>query len=382
MDAALQKTLELILIIAIGYFLQRKLPNKSSLLGIKTIILSIALPATIFTALLKINLDSSLLMLPLLALIFNLLMFGAAYYLLPYFIKADNDKIHRTQSLLIPSLAPGLSCFPFIMAYLGDDQLAVAALADVGNKFFGLILLFIVATYWYRKRAVVKKVTSGLNKLKDLFVSLGSEPINVVIVLALGLLIAGFSLADLPLFAQNIVAKLSLIMVPMILLFIGLSVRIGFNDFIKMLQLLTWRSGMAFLFTGLVLMAIPDIAAPMAMILLVFPQSSCSFWPFAHMCTVDSMEEKDGQTNNTFDQDAAINILACSLPFSTMIIISIFYIGDSLINPVYPLTAGVVFILTSLIPKVVTLVTNNFFKSKANRTFANSSSRVSQLQEK
>jgi len=321
MDAALQKTLELILIIAIGYFLQRKLPNKSSLLGIKTIILSIALPATIFTALLKINLDSSLLMLPLLALIFNLLMFGAAYYLLPYFIKADNDKIHRTQSLLIPSLAPGLSCFPFIMAYLGDDQLAVAALADVGNKFFGLILLFIVATYWYRKRAVVKKVTSGLNKLKDLFVSLGSEPINVVIVLALGLLIAGFSLADLPLFAQNIVAKLSLIMVPMILLFIGLSVRIGFNDFIKMLQLLT-------------------------------------------------------------DQDAAINILACSLPFSTMIIISIFYIGDSLINPVYPLTAGVVFILTSLIPKVVTLVTNNFFKSKANRTFANSSSRVSQLQEK
>lgn len=353
MNEALLKTLELLLIIAIGYALQRKLRNKGSLQGIKTIILSIALPATIFLALLKINLDASLLFLPILALGFNLIMFGAAVYLLPLIFEAENDKIHRTRSLLLPSLAPGLSCFPFIMAYLGDDQLAIAALADVGNKVFGLILLFIVAMYWHRRYCTLQEESSHLQKLKDLFVSLFSEPINIIIVLAIVLLSAGVTLTDLPMLAQNIAKKLSLIMVPLILLFIGLSVRIGFGDFLKMIQLLTWRSGMAFCLSGIALAIFPQLAFPMAILLVVFPQSSCSFWPFAHMCSVGNIEEKEGQPDTTFDQNYAINILACSLPFSTCIIIGIFYLGEVLINPLLCIGIGTAMIAVAVIPRMV-----------------------------
>ncbi len=359
MNIALQKTVELLLIIAIGFLLQKKLPNRESLKGIKVLILSIALPATIFLALLKINLQSSLLFLPIMALAFNLMMFGAAYFLLPYLFPAKDEAANRTQSLLLPSLAPGLSCFPFIVAYLGDDQLALAALADVGNKFFGLILLFIIATYWYRKRSVVKTQSSQINKIKDLFKSLGSEPINIVIFVALGLLIGGFKLTDLPLVAQNIAGKLSAMMVPMILLFIGLSVRIGLSEFGKVIQLLTWRSGMAFLISGIALMVIPDLALPMALLLIVFPQSSCSFWPYAHMCTVANMEEKDSQEKPTFDQDVAINMLACSLPFSTCVIVAIFYIGEPIAHSLYILTIGIVMIAITVIPKLAAALKQN-----------------------
>ena len=56
--------------------------------------------------------------------------------------------------MLLPSLAPGLSCFPFIIVYLGDEYLALAALADVGNKIFVLILLYMLAMHWYHLRSL------------------------------------------------------------------------------------------------------------------------------------------------------------------------------------------------------------------------------------
>lgn len=353
MNEALLKTLELLLIIFIGFLLQKKLPNKDSLKGVKVIILSIALPATIFLALLKIKLDTTLLFLPFMALAFNLIMFGLSLYVLPLLFKADTPAVHRTRSMLLPSLAPGLSCFPFIMAYLGDEELAIAALADVGNKFFGLILLFLVATYWYRKRSVKNNNASTKEKLKDLGMSLVSEPINLVIVVAIILLIGGCAIDSMPLVIQNTIKKFSVIMVPLILLFIGLSVRINKSEFGNMIQLLSWRSGTAFMISGLALLIFPSISISMALLLIVFPQSSCSFWPFAHMCTVSQAEEKELQAKPSFDLDYAINMLACSLPFSTIVIISIFYIGDMMVNPILILGLGSALIFTSLITKFI-----------------------------
>ena len=147
MDFALQKTLELLLIIGLGLLLQKKIAKKD-LKGVKTLILSVALPAVIFVALLKIKLESSLLIFPALALSFNLIMLVASKYFLGASLPKEDDSKKRTVMMLLPSLAPGLSCFPFIVVYLGDDSLALAALADVGNKIFGLILLYMLAMHW------------------------------------------------------------------------------------------------------------------------------------------------------------------------------------------------------------------------------------------
>ena len=73
MNFALQNTLELVLVIGLGLLLQKKIA-KQDLKGVKTVILSVALPAVIFVALLKIKLESSLLIFPVLALAFNLIL--------------------------------------------------------------------------------------------------------------------------------------------------------------------------------------------------------------------------------------------------------------------------------------------------------------------
>ena len=181
MNFALQKTLELILIIGLGILLQKKVA-KQDLKGVKILILSVALPATIFIALLKIELNSTLLIFPFVALIFNLLMLLITKYFLAASLHQEEKSKKRTLMMLLPSTAPGLSCFPFIVAYLGDDTLALAALADIGNKIFVLILLYMLAMHWYRKNSVTVKQESSKSKLKGLFISLVNEPINMVIV--------------------------------------------------------------------------------------------------------------------------------------------------------------------------------------------------------
>lgn len=332
MNYALQKTLELLIIIALGLLLQKKVA-KQDLKGIKVIILSIALPATIFVALLKIELNGTLLVYPFLALSFNLLLLVITKYFISVSLSKHEEPKKRTLTMLLPSLAPGLSCFPFIVVYLGNDSLALAALADVGNKIFVLILLYLLAVNWYNSRALKEIVSTTSSKLKSLILSMLNEPINLVIIMALLLLGFGFTLSSLPGFIENTITKMSLIMTPLILLFIGMAVRIKSGELKTILIMLVRRSGFTFLFSAVLVYIFPVLTPAMILLLVVFPQSSCSFWPFAHMNAINSMEEKDEHPNPTFDINFAINVLACSLPFSTILIIAIFSFSEVFIDP-------------------------------------------------
>ncbi|MBU2973881.1 permease [Zobellia sp. B3R18] len=352
MNFALQNTLELLLIIGLGLLLQKKVA-KQDLKGVKVIILSVALPAVIFVALLKIKLDSSLLIFPLLALAFNLVMLLATKYFLNSTISKEENSKKRTIMMLMPSLAPGLSCFPFIAIYLGDDSLALAALADVGNKIFVLILLYMLATHWYHKRALQDLKPSTSSKLKGLGLALIKEPINMVIIAGLLLLSFGFNLDSLPTFIKDTALSIKVIMTPLILLFIGMAVRIKSGEFGLILSLLTRRAGITFCLSAIFILLFPALSTPLILLLVVFPQSSCSFWPFAHMSAISSMEEENKQTKPTFDINFAVNILALSLPFSTILCIGIFSFSDFFINPAVLLLLGFGMIVVSFIPYVI-----------------------------
>lgn len=353
MDFALQNTLELILIIGLGMFLQKKLA-KQDLNGIKTLILSVALPATIFVALLKIELKSSLLIFPLLALVFNLLMFVVSKYFLGTGISKDDDGAKkRTLTLLLPSLAPGLSCFPFIIVYLGNEYLALAALADVGNKIFVLILLYIIAMHWYHKRAIKAAVVNTASKIKGLLISMLNEPINLVIIVALVLLGLGLNLSSFPTFLGNTITSMSLIMTPLVLLFIGMAVRLKSKEIGLIFSLLIKRAGVTFCLSAITIFFFPGLGASMILLLVVFPQSAVSFWSFAHMSAISSLESKDDQQKPTFDMGFAVNILAFSLPFSTILIIGIFSFSEFFINPLYLALAGLGITLLSFVPDLV-----------------------------
>ncbi|PIB34323.1 permease [Reichenbachiella sp. 5M10] len=351
MNFALQKTIELILLISLGYFLQKKLQSKESLSGIKVIILNVALPATIFVALLKIELDATLLIFPIIALAFNLLMFIATKYLSKSIIPSGNESRSRTLMMLLPSLAPGLSCFPFIMVYSGDDSLALAALADVGNKVFVLIMLYILAMRWYHSRSITTTKISSSSKLKSLFIALVNEPINMVIIAALILLSFGMSINSLPSFIDSSVMRVSSIMTPLVLLFIGMSAKIKWKDLKHITNILFWRAGLTFILSSLVLLLFPSLSPALALLLLVFPQSSCSFWPFAHMSTVNSLEKTDKQPRPTFDIDFAISVMACSLPFSTFLIMCIYSFRSFFTNPSLVLCLGLLMFSLPLLYK-------------------------------
>ncbi|WP_396635837.1 permease [Maribacter sp. R77961] len=331
MNFALQKTLELLIIIGLGLLLQRKVA-KQDLKGVKVLILSVALPATIFVALLKIELKGTLLIFPILALTFNLLMLLASKYLLSVTLPIKENAKKRTLMMLLPSLAPGLSCFPFIVVYLGDDSLALAAIADVGNKIFGLILLYMLAMHWYQLRALKDKTTSTKSKMKSLIMSLLNEPINIVIVLGLIMLAVGLNLSSLPSFLENTVLSMKVLMTPLVLLFIGMAVRIKSGEFGVIINMLIRRAGLTFCLSSIFVFLFPSLTPALILLLVVFPQSSCSFWPFAHMSAINAMEERDEHPEPTFDINFAVNVLACSLPFSTILIIGIFSFSDFFIS--------------------------------------------------
>ena len=149
MSSAITKTISLVLLIGLGYYLQSRISNKDQRDGIKTLILSLALPATIFIALLQIDFRSDLIIIPLFALAFNVVMHVLMDYAPVNSLFNLKDNQYRTLIMLIPSLAPGLSCLPFIMEYSGQGPLAMAALADVGNKIFVLVISYTIAMRWY-----------------------------------------------------------------------------------------------------------------------------------------------------------------------------------------------------------------------------------------
>lgn len=340
MNQALEKTIVFLLLIAAGYFLQSKLKNKQDLAGVKVLILSVILPATIFVALLKINISTTLLLLPVGALALN----GGLFYIirtaLPKLGLGDQPAERRTMLLLLPSLAPGLSCFPFVVEYLGDEALAMAALTDVGNKVFVLIILYLVAMNWHYTTKKTKKgqASSRQSKLKDLGLALLREPVNLVIVGAVVMLFFGLDVKSLPSFLETTAVRLAALMTPIVLLFIGMAVRFERQEMAVILKCLAFRAGIGLLLSGVALMLLPAMVPAMALLLVIFPQSAVSFWPFAHMSAVEALRE--GEEAPVFNINLALNVLAFSLPFSTVIILSILSCGEVFAAPGMVLLLG------------------------------------------
>ncbi len=356
MSLGFQKAIGFLLLILLGLLLQKKIDNGQNLKGIKVLILSVALPATIFVALLKIELEMSLIILPVLALLFNFILLGASYFLLGSFGVKKHSSKHQTLLMLLPSLAPGLSCFPFIIEFLGDSELAMAAVADVGNKVFVLILLYMLAMHWYHQQFKTSKQGESGSKIKSLLLSLINEPINMVMIIAFVLLGLGIHLSSFPVFLENTILRLSTIMTPLVLLFIGMAVKIKWKELKTIFFLLTLRSGLTFILSAIFIYLFPALTPAIALLVIVFPQSSCSFWPFAHMSAVNTLEEKNKTLNKTFNTNFALSVLALSLPFSTLLIIGIFSFKSFFLDPFIVATIGLGFIGVSIIPMIINAI--------------------------
>ncbi|MBO0321131.1 permease [Muricauda sp. CAU 1633] len=326
MDISLQKTIVFLFFIFIGVLLKVKFKSKEEISGIKKIILNLALPATIFIALLGIKVELHLLILPFLALGLNLLLFLAMPLVLPLMGISKKTPEYRTAKLLIPSLAPGLSCFPFVLEFLGEDYLAKAAMADLGNKVFVLFFLYLVAMNWHYALQSNRRNT-GSAQLKPMLKAMISEPVNIFIGMALLLLVFGFTMDSLPFFLSETLEKLSLIMTPLVLLFIGLAVKIKRKQFFQIFSLLCARAGLVLLISGFFILISGIQAQNEILLTMAFGLSACSFWPYAHIAAVDSLELENKPKKKTFNNDFGIAILALSFPLSTVLILGVLNSG-------------------------------------------------------
>jgi hypothetical protein len=335
MSPALTKTLSLLLLIVIGYIFQKKIHSKDQREGIKTLILGLALPATILVALLQIEFQSELIVIPVMSLGFNIILYLLIdkLPLQPIFNVPSSQ--YRSLVMLLPSLAPGLSCFPFIIEYSGQSALAMAALADVGNKIFVLIISYTIAMKWFYTVNHVHK-NPGESRLKNLLIAMANEPVNIVIVVAIGMLSFGFTYTAFPETVTMTIDRLSGLMTPMVLLFIGLSMKLSWNQIKTIFSFLFFRSGIGFAISGVFLYFFRAADLPTLLLIVVFPQSACSFWPYAHMTAVGQMENKlpGDRINRTFDLDFAMNVLACSMPFSVVIIMIVYAWGNVFAHPI------------------------------------------------
>ena len=359
MSLALQKTCSLLLLILIGFLLKNRLIKEDHKKGLKTIILDLALPAMIFVALLKIEVDSELIFLPLLILVWNAVMLIASKLALPLLGFSKNSSETRTWLMMIPSLAPGLSCFPFLMEYLGEDALAWGALADIGNKVYVLIFSYLLAMSWYYKHMGLGSRSNG-QKVKELIISMFKEPINMVIIVALVLLGFGLRIENLPGFIGESVLMLKDIMTPLVLLFIGVSVILKWDQIQTIASILLLRAGFSLVLSGL-FVTLVDLPTEAAILLaVVFPLSACSFWPFAHMSAIRQMERDKGveTEKGTFDLGLGINILAVSLPLSTILILGIFSSGSYFTVPSHLFYIGFGFVFLSVLPRLISWIKN------------------------
>ena len=352
MNIALQKAIALLALIAVGLLLKPKIKSKEQADGLKIIILSLALPATIFIALLKTEVHIELISLPILALVFNLLLFGLCYVLLPYMGVERGSPDFRTLLMMIPSLAPGLSCFPILAEYQGDQAVAWAALGDLGNKVFVLILLYLLAMRWYYRFFPSENVSTSA-KVKDLLLTLIREPVNIVLVFALFFLSMGWHLDNLPAFVQDVVLKIGAIMTPLVLLYIGISVQPRWAELRMIGGLLLLRSGLTLLISGIFLSIAPAMSPAAAILAVVFPQSAVSFWPFAHIAAVHGLESEKKVANRIFNPGLALNFIALSLPFSTLFILLICTIGVPATQPISLGFAGILMVAVALLPPLL-----------------------------
>lgn len=363
MDGALEKTISFLLFIFIGVLLKKKISAGEQTNGLKSIILTIALPATIFIALLKVKIDGDLILFPLLALGLNVILFAITPILLSVIgIKINSDK-GRSARLLIPSLAPGLSCFPFILEFLGDDSLAKAAMADLGNKFFVLFLLYLVALKWHYKNADFE-ANSLKTKLKSLLKTLIYEPVNLFIIVALILVSFGVTLDKLPNYLATTLTRLSYIMTPLVLIFIGLAVKIKKLQFFQLFSLLLLRAGFTLLFIGAIVFFADINIKKDILVMIAFALSACSFWPFAHISAVHLKEKKENTKEKTFDTNFALSILALSLPISVLLILGILTTGNTFTDIKNLLILGAILFSIGLLYPLFLKINTNFEVTK------------------
>ncbi|MGI0487761.1 AEC family transporter [Pantanalinema rosaneae CENA516] len=339
-DSVLQKAIALILLIFAGYLLKPKFKDPASVGAIRNFILNAALPATIFLSTIEIDTKLDLVVLPSFALAINLALMVMGC-LVAWLLMRNAEKAKtRAMILLFPSLAPGLTVYPFIEQFLGRQGLAWAALADMGNKLFVLIGLYALAIYWYQQSAAENPQASVKFQWKSIGTFLFTEPVNIAIVL--GFLIAFWNASGLlPLALSDAIRKLAACATPLILFYVGISFNPKAFQFGTLAMVLLARTGVGFLISAAAIALLKPTSVEALTLFVALPQASCSLWPLLHATKINTQrslavtQPVSDARPIFFDTEFATSLLAMSFPFSILVLLIVFSSGQFFQSPVH-----------------------------------------------
>lgn len=351
---ALQKAAALALSILAGFLLRKKFRHPAAVGAIRAFVLNAALPATIFLSIANIEADLNLLFFPAFALAVNFALAAIGFGLVWAIVGRSDRPKARMLALLFPSLAPGLTVFPFVEQFAGPDALALSALADLGNKLFVLIGLYVLAIAAYRRSVRLASGAEAALPWQGVVKFLATEPVNIAIAAALVLAVTGIPVAALPFALTDAIAKFAACSTPLILFYVGISLKRESFRLGPIAATLLVRSGVGFALSGLALAALPGASPAETAAIVAFPQASCSLWPLLHATNINDLHarrlaeggvvamangaavagESAGEGSDVyFDAEFAVATLAVSFPFSVFLLLGVFSSGGWFFAP-------------------------------------------------
>lgn len=353
--SGVQKMLELGVIMSIGFFLRDKLDAKA----VNAVLLNALIPAVILSSLSSLQLSPGLGLIFLSGALLTIVQIISGDMASRFVIPKDenNNKIpsswRRTAAMQLGTMAPAASVFSFTREFVGAKYVGFAALADVPNKIYSLLL--IPRAMRSRASIIREKKNQKLSK-KQTMKSVFSDPFNLAIGCGLGLAALRCPVSNLGFFGRAI-TNLAQAQTAILFLLIGLKLKIGKaeneenNPLRLCLRLLLARHGFVGLFVSsfmaLFLRQPLESSAASKLALVLSSNAACSIICFGQMTKVVSsaltskgIESNDN--NEVYDLDLAFDIVAISYPLTILLNTVSCLAGTSYVNNLPIISLGLI----------------------------------------
>lgn len=312
-SSGVQKVLELGVIASIGASLRSKLDAKA----VTALLLNALVPAIIVSSLSTLSVSAEMVYVIMAGVILALVQLVAGELASRSIIKnyeesSETRTLQRTAAVQLGTMAPALSVFSFTREFVGYEYSGLAALADVPNKIYTLLLI----PYYLHFRGVRKEREVAIKKtekppvLERITGSL-QDPFNLAIVTGLGLAVAKRPISTLG-FWGKAVESLAQAQTAILFLLIGLKLKWGGERPKLCLRLLLARHGFVSIATSAFLAAFLPNGDSTRLAAVLSSQAACSIVAFGQISKVAG--KVDG-----YDTDLAFDLVALSFPVTVVL---------------------------------------------------------------
>ena len=269
---------------------------------LRDLIIKVLLPATVAGAILQVEFHLSWLLLPAAMIGCSLATLAILAALQGFGMRLGTAAQNNVVFVLAPFAAPGITAIPFIAAGLGPEGLAQASLGHIG---------WVIAYTLGTPLVVALACRNGMSSVArpSVWRRLGREPI------LLGALAAGVGVtldvgySDLPAAVQQTLELLTSLLAPLVLVFVGLTVRVRSRGLRVVLCALSLRLAIGLALAASMLALLP-LGPILPILLVVLPLSAPPLYGIAAIYAAPS---EPGQPE-VFDREFALDLFGVAFP--------------------------------------------------------------------